>query len=105
MYLAQILNTVWQRRKKNQLDATEWFIAIIICSTYFGHLYAHHQDFETVLVFLPRMVCNALVVGGRRSGVGQQAMPKGWGKLLQQRCDDPSLFFEAKGGPREKTFG
>jgi len=25
-------------------------------------------------VLLPHMVCNALVVGGRRSGAGQQAM-------------------------------
>ena len=23
--------------KENQLDATEWFIALIICSTCFGH--------------------------------------------------------------------
>ena len=30
--------------KKNQLDATEWFIALIICSTCFGHFYAHHQE-------------------------------------------------------------
>ena len=29
--------------KKNQLDATEWFIALIICSTCFGHFYSHHQ--------------------------------------------------------------
>ena len=28
--------------KKNQLDATELFIALIICSTCFGHFYAHH---------------------------------------------------------------
>jgi len=28
------------RREENQLDATEWFIALIICSTYFGHLHA-----------------------------------------------------------------
>ena len=26
--------------KENQLDATEWFIALIICSTCFGHFYA-----------------------------------------------------------------
>ena len=30
--------------KKNHLDATEWFIALIICSTCFGHFYAHHQE-------------------------------------------------------------
>jgi len=30
------------------------------------------------------MVCNALVVGGRRSGAGQQTMRPGWGKLFEQ---------------------
>jgi len=65
------------RREGNQLDATEWFIALINCSTCFEHLYAHHQELETILVLLPHMVCNALVVGGRRSGAGQQAMCPG----------------------------
>ena len=50
------------------------FIAIIIRSTCFGHLYAHHQELETTLVLLPHMVCNALVGGGRLLGVEQQAM-------------------------------
>ena len=27
--------------KKNQLDVTECFIALMICSTCFGHFYAH----------------------------------------------------------------
>ena len=66
----------------NQLDVTEWFIALIICSTCFGHLHAHHQELETILVLLPHMVCDALVVGGRRSGAGQQAVRPGWGNLL-----------------------
>ena len=63
-----------KRREENeQEDVSEWFIALIICSTC---LYAHHQELETILVFvlLPHMVCNALVAGGRRSGAGQQAM-------------------------------
>jgi len=34
--------------KKNQLDATECFIALIICSTCFGHFYAHHQELKTI---------------------------------------------------------
>jgi len=53
--------------KKIQLDATEWFIVLIICSTCFGHLYAHHQELETICVLLPPMVCSAwlLVVGGQ----------------------------------------
>jgi len=71
------------RREENQLDATEWFIALVICSTCFGHLYAHNQELETILVLLPHMVCNSLVAGGRRSGGGQQAMRPGWGKLLE----------------------
>ena len=53
--------------KKNQLDATEWFIALIICSTCFGHFYAHHQEVETIRLFLPlwcAMPC-LLVVGAQ----------------------------------------
>jgi len=63
-----------KRREENQLDATECFIALIICSTCFGHLYVHHQELETVLVLLPHMVCNALVAGGRLLGAEQQVM-------------------------------
>jgi len=70
-------------REENKLDATEWFIALVICSTCFGHLYAHHHELDTVLVLLSHMVHNSLVVGGRRSGAGQQAIRPGWGKLLE----------------------
>jgi len=56
--------SLYKRREENQLDATECFIALIICSTCFGHLYAHHQELETVLVLLPHMVYNTLVAGG-----------------------------------------
>ena len=63
--------------KKNQLDATEWFIALIICSKCFGHFYAHHQELDTTGVLLPPMVCYALVTGCWRSGAGQQAMRSG----------------------------
>jgi len=69
--------SLYKLREENQLDATECLIAQIICSTCFGHLYAHHQEVETILVLLPHMVCNALVAGGRRSGGGQQAMHPG----------------------------
>ena len=51
--------------KKNQLDATERFIALIICSTCFGNFYAHHQELEAICVLLPPMMCDALVVGGQ----------------------------------------
>jgi hypothetical protein len=68
----------YKRREENQLDATERFIALIICSTCFGQLYAHHQELEeTVLVLLQHMVCSALVVGGRLLGAEQRAMRLG----------------------------
>ena len=63
--------------KKNQLDVTEWFIAIVICSTRFVHLYARRQELETILVLFPHMECNALVADGCRSGAEQQAMRPG----------------------------
>ena len=66
------------RRKETQIDATEWFIALITC---FGHFYAHHQELETICVLLPPMVCSALVAGCRRSGVGQPAERPGRGML------------------------
>jgi len=65
------------RREENPLDATEWFIALVICPTCFGHLYAHHRELETILVLLPHMMCNVLVAGGRRSGAGKQDMRPG----------------------------
>jgi len=60
--------------RKNQLDATDWFIALIICSTYFRHLSSHHQELEAICVSLPPMVCDALVAGCWRTGAGQPAM-------------------------------
>ena len=77
-----------KRREENQLDATECFIALIIYSTCFGHLYAYHQELETKLVVLSHMVCNALVAGGRLLGAEQHAMRPGWGKL----CDTVTQF-------------
>ena len=45
---------------KNQLDATEWFIALLISSTCFGHFYARHQELEAIYVLLPPLVCSAV---------------------------------------------
>ena len=67
--------------KKNQLDTTEWFITLIICSTCFGHFCVYHQELETICVLLPPMVCSALVAGCRRSDAGQPAMRPGRGML------------------------
>ena len=69
--------SLYMSREENLIDATECFIALIICSTCFGHSYAHHQELETTLVLLPHMVCNVLVAGGQRSRAGQQAMRPG----------------------------
>jgi len=69
--------SLYKRTEENQQMLLNSFIARIICSTCFGHLYAHHQELETKHVLLPHMVCNALVAGGRLLGAEQQAMRKG----------------------------
>jgi hypothetical protein len=73
-----------KRREENQLDATEWFIALIICSTYFGHFYAYHQKLDNICVLLPPMVCSAVVAGCRKSGAEQQTMSPVGRVLLEQ---------------------
>ena len=59
--------------EENQLNATHCFVELVICSTCFGHEYAHHQEPATILL-LWHVVYNSwlLVVG--RSGAEQQAM-------------------------------
>jgi len=37
-------------RIKNQLDATYYFIVLLIGSTCFGHYYAHHQELATTML-------------------------------------------------------
>jgi len=37
--------------KEIQLDATQWFIELMIRSTRFGHYYAHYQEPETIQMF------------------------------------------------------
>ena len=47
---------------KCQLDATEVFIAdLIVCSTYFGHNYAHHQELKSIIQWLLPVVFRAVV--------------------------------------------
>ena len=47
---------------KCQLDATEVFIAdLIACSTCFGHHYAHHQEFKSIIQWLLPVVFRAVV--------------------------------------------
>ena len=41
------------------------------------HLYAYHQELETILALLLNMVCNALVAGGQLLGAEQQTIRPG----------------------------
>jgi len=47
---------------KCQLNATEVFIAdLIVCSTCFGHHYAHHQELKSIIRWLLPVVFRAVV--------------------------------------------
>ena len=50
----------------HQLDATCYFILLLIYSTCFGHYYAHHQEFATMFLnyHIGRFVLGLLCVGG-----------------------------------------
>jgi len=39
-------------KNKNQLDATYYFIVLLIGSTYFVHYYAHHQELATIMLII-----------------------------------------------------
>jgi len=43
-------------RIKNQLDATCYFIVLLIGSTSFGHYYAHHQELTTMMLITTLVV-------------------------------------------------
>ena len=62
--------------KKNQLDVTECFFALMTYSTCFGYFYAHHQELETICVITAYGV-QCLVAGCGGSGAEQQAMRLG----------------------------
>ena len=47
---------------KCQLDATEAFIAdLIACLTCFGHHYAHHKEFKSIIQWLLPVVFRAVI--------------------------------------------
>ena len=66
LYIPQIGQFNTQKIKlyveiKCQLDATEVFIAaLIVCSTRFGHHYAHHQEFKSIIQWLLPVVFRAV---------------------------------------------
>ena len=58
---AELLNFICG--KKCQIDTTEVFIAdLIICSTCFGHHYAHHQELKSIIQWLLPVVFRAVVL-------------------------------------------
>jgi len=53
------------RRIKIQLDATYYFIMLMLGSTCFGHHYAHHQELTTIafVYHIGLLAIELLVVG------------------------------------------
>ena len=74
MCVCTCIFVIWE--EENQLDATQCFFELVICSTYFGHIYAHHQEPATVLLVW-HVACDSWLLVVRRSGAGQQAMRPG----------------------------
>jgi len=64
-YEFDVILTVHRRKYveiKCQLDATDVFIAdLIVCSTCFGHHYAHHQELKSIIQWLLHVVFRAVV--------------------------------------------
>ena len=71
----------WCVEKKNQLDATEWFIALIICSTSFRALLCPSSGARDYMCVITAYGVHCLVACCRGSGAGQQAMCPGRGML------------------------
>jgi hypothetical protein len=42
-------NNAVELKNKNQLDATYYFIVLLIGPTCFGHYYVHHQELTTIM--------------------------------------------------------
>jgi len=61
-----MIKTMYSSRIKNQPDATNYFIVLLIGSKCFGHYYAHHQKLATMLLIitlvLSFLVCYVLEV-------------------------------------------
>ena len=51
-----ISSTIWNFKNKNQIDATYYFIVLLIDSTCFGHYYAHHQELATIMLITTLVV-------------------------------------------------
>jgi len=67
-------------KNKNQLDATYYFIVLLIGSTCFGHYYAHHQELATIVLI------TTLVVSFCKDGGGSVNV-KLWFLVVCVRCE------------------
>ena len=55
-YVISRTRSFWLLKNKNQLDATYYFIVLLIGSTCFGHYYAHHQELATIMLITTLVV-------------------------------------------------
>ena len=83
----EVCLSVHRRNKgrRHQLDYTKCFIELVVRSTCFGHVYAHHQELATMLLVWHVACCFQLLVVGR-SGTGQQALRPDRGMLFDCSC-------------------
>jgi hypothetical protein len=74
------LNDNTTDEEENQLDATQYFIALEIGSACFGHRYAHRQELWTIPLsyHMRRLTPWLLVVGGQVQG--------GWISVRAENC-------------------
>jgi len=56
MFIGPCIITVITEESKNQLDATCYFIVLLIGSTCFEHYYAHHQELAAMMFFTTLVV-------------------------------------------------
>ena len=52
-----------KRRLQNQVDATCYYIVLLIGSTCFGHYYAHHQELATMMLITTLHVVSEVQLG------------------------------------------
>jgi hypothetical protein len=71
---------MYQLKNKNQLDATYYFIVLLIGLTCFEHYYAHHQELTTI------MLISTLVVSFSKDGRGSVDVEL-WFLVVCVRCE------------------
>ena len=80
MCVCPCIVVIWE--VENQRDATQCFIELVVCSTCFGHVYAHRQELATILLIC-HVACNSWLLVAGRWGAGRIA----WPYLLEASCE------------------